>query len=195
MLAGLHFQQASLTKVANEFQINFKDRLTISEMLLYYIYIGIKSTNIAQAYNAMFHCIGERGLHMPEFGDIIICEEGFKNITENGELTAFQIRVRISYYRGVPLCLIVGYDIDVDEEHFGPQDVTFSLDGSKFYSLEEMADMRDIWWNYGDKAYLHVKKPGGLKRGLHTVKVTQRINVPYLPFNTAFNQIKQLTIV
>lgn len=132
---------------------------------------------------------------MPEFGNIIICEQGFKNVLRDGEIAGFQVRVRISYYRGIHLCLLDGYDIEIDGEKFDPDDVSISLDGSTYYELKNIGEVTDVKWEFGDKAYLFVKKPGGLTRGLHTVKVTQRITVPYLPFSTAFNQTKQLTIV
>jgi len=132
---------------------------------------------------------------MSEFGHIILCEQGFKNVAENGEITGFQVRVRISYYRGIHVCILDGYDIEVDGEAFDPDDVSFSLDGQTFYPMKNVADYTDLFWEFGDKAYLHVKKPGGLPRGLHTVKVRQRIAVPYLPFSTRSFQVKQLTIV
>ena len=132
---------------------------------------------------------------MPEFGDIIICDQGFKNVMKEEEITGFQLRVRISYYRGIQICLLDGYDIEIDGEKYDPDDVSFSPTGETFYEMKSIGQYTDVRWEFGDKAYLHVKKPGGLKRGLHTVKVTQRIDVPYLPFSTAFNQTKQLTIV
>ncbi len=132
---------------------------------------------------------------MPEFGNSVLCEQGFRNVVENGAVTGFQVRVRISYYRGIALSLLNGYTIVVDGETFESGDVTFSLDGRKFYTIAELAERPDLRWEYGDKAYLHVKKPGGLARGLHTVRVTQHLNIPYLPFPTAFWQEKQLTIV
>lgn len=132
---------------------------------------------------------------MPEFGDIIVCEQGFKNVAKNNEISGFQVRVRISYYRGINICLLDGYDIEVDGEIFNPDDVSFSPTGETFYEMKNFGHYTDVRWEFGDKAYLHIKKPGGLSRGLHTVKVTQRINVPYLPFSTAFCQTKQLTIV
>lgn len=132
---------------------------------------------------------------MPEYGNSILCEQGFKNVMDNGEVTGFQLRVRISYYRGIPFSMLDGYEILVDGETFVNEDIDFSVDGKKFYPVTELGNYTDLRWEYGDKAYLHIKKPGGLARGIHTVKVTQRINVPYLPFATAFYQTKQLTIV
>ncbi len=132
---------------------------------------------------------------MPEFGNSIVCDQGFKNVFEDGKAIGFQVRVRISYYRGIPVSLLEGYEIVVDDETYTNKDISFSLDGEKFYTMEELGYHPELRWEFGDKAYLHIAKPGGLKRGLHTVKVTQYINVPYLPFATNFHQEKKLTIV
>ncbi|MBS5522687.1 MAG: hypothetical protein KHX56_10500, partial [Clostridiales bacterium] len=83
---------------------------------------------------------------MPEFGNSIICEQGFKNIYENGEITGFQVRVRISYYRGIWLSLLDGYDIIVDGESFTSDDVSFSLDGETFYEIKNLGKYTDIRW-------------------------------------------------
>lgn len=132
---------------------------------------------------------------MPEFGNSIVCDQGFKNVFVGEKVVGFQVRVRISYYRGIPASLLEGYEIVVDDEIYTNKDISFSLDGETFYTMEELGKQTKLRWEFGDKAYLRVTKPGGLKRGLHRVKVTQFINVPYLPFSTNFHQEKKLTIV
>lgn len=132
---------------------------------------------------------------MPEFGNSIVCDQGLKNVVKDGNITGFQVRIRISYYRGIPVTLLEGYEVVVDGEEFTNKDISFSLDGEKFYTMEELGHHPELRWEFGDKAYLHISKAGGLKRGLHTVKVTQHINVPYLPFATGFYQERKMTIV
>ena len=132
---------------------------------------------------------------MPEFGNSILCEQGFKNVKKDNEIVGVQVRVRISYYRGIALSLLDGYEIEIDGEKFGNDDISFSLDNKTFIPCNELGNYPDQRWEYGDKAYLHIRKKGGLTRGLHHVKVTQRIAVPYLPFPTAFFQEKDMTIV
>ncbi len=133
---------------------------------------------------------------MPEFGNSVLCEQGFKNYrTDENIPEGFEVRVRISYYRGIALSLLDGYVIEVDGRTYEGDDISFSLDGKKFIKTSDFGKYPDLRWEYGDKAYLKVRSPGGLKRGLHKVKVTQKIAVPYLPFSTAFYQEKMLTIV
>lgn len=132
---------------------------------------------------------------MPEYGGNILCEQGFKNYGHDGHIDGFQVRVQISYYRGVPFSLIGGFSVEVDGILYGPELISFSIDGLTFYALHELGPMIDEVWEFGVKAYLRISKPGGLSRGLHTVKVIQRVDVPYLPFTTESYQSKQMTIV
>lgn len=132
---------------------------------------------------------------MPEYGGNILCEQGFKNVVNDGKAVGFQVRVLISYYRGIPFSLIGDYDVEVDGVHYGPDLISFSADGITFYELKELGGHIDDVWEFGVKAYLHIKKEGGLTRGMHTVKVTQRVDVPYLPFTTTNAQTKWLTLV
>lgn len=132
---------------------------------------------------------------MPEYGGNILCEQGFKNYGQDGRIDGFQVRVVISYYRGVPFSMVGGFTVDVDGESYGPELITFSIDGQNFYSLQELGPRVDDVWEFGVKAYLRVQKAGGLARGLHNVKVTERVDVPYLPFTTESTQSKMMTIV
>lgn len=131
---------------------------------------------------------------MPEYGGNILCEQGFRNVSIDGETVGFQVRVYISYYRGIPFSLIGGFEVEVDGQVFPPQAIGFSVDGQRFYPLDVLGSHVDDVWEFGVKAYLRVRHPGGLSRGAHTVRVTQRVDVPYLPFTTQNSQTKRLTL-
>ena len=133
---------------------------------------------------------------MAEYGGNILLDQGFKNVWQDGKIVGFQVRVLISYYRGVPFSLIGGYDIEVDGELFTSDQVNFSVDGVNFYTLEELGPKIDEVWEYGVKAYLRVNKIGGLKRGLHDVKVVSRVDVPYMgPVPITTYQSRKMTVV
>jgi hypothetical protein len=132
---------------------------------------------------------------MPEYGENILCEQGFKNYGPTGAPEGFQVRVVISYYRGIPFSLIGGFTVTVDGADYGPDQISFSIDGDTFTPLSELGSRIDDVWEFGVRAYLRVKKPGGLARGLHTVRVTERVDVPYLPFTTECAQTKTMTMV
>lgn len=111
----------------------------------------------------------------------ILCQQGFKNVVENGKIVGFQLRTKINYYRGICLPLIDYFEVDVDGEYFGPETISFSVDGVEFFTLDECKKRPDKRWEYGQKGYVRVTKPGGLTQGMHTVRLTQRPDICYLP--------------
>ena len=56
-----------------------------------------------------------------------IQEDGFKNVMENGETVGFQLGLKITYYRGLFLSMVEGFDVTVDGETFDSKDMTFTV--------------------------------------------------------------------
>ena len=114
------------------------------------------------------------------FDKYIIVGDEFKNVTENGTVTGFQIGERLPYYRGVFLALVGKADLVVDGEHFSPDQITVTLHGNS-YPLTELASIMDDRWEFGEVGILTVKKPGGLQPGEHRVELTQTMDISYVP--------------
>jgi hypothetical protein len=114
------------------------------------------------------------------FDKYMILTRGFQNVRENGQITGFQLLVRITYYRGVFLPLIGGFNVKVDGESFDASQMTFSV-GGRTYTMEELGKAEKDRWPFGDPAVLTISKQGGLKPGIHEVEVTQTINPSYVP--------------
>jgi len=111
-----------------------------------------------------------------------ILERGFKNISENGKITGFQLLVKSGYYRGIWLCLVDDFVITIDAETFKREQIKFTTpDGAHTYSLDEMAKVTDVRWPWLEPAKLTVSKPGGLKPGVHDVQVVQKDIISYMP--------------
>jgi hypothetical protein len=102
----------------------------------------------------------------------------FRNVTENGQVTGFQVRVRIPYYRGVFLSFLDDMRITVDGELFPPEKLKFSL-GGRSYTLAEAHKVTDVHWDFGQYAALIASKPGGLSPGVHTVEVGMLVRSSY----------------
>lgn len=133
---------------------------------------------------------------MPEYGKNILRDNGFKNIVQDGKVTGFQIRVTVSYYRGIQLSQVGGYKVYADGEEFTMDKIRMSIDGEHFYSADELAKMWDTTWEFGTRAYLRVEKPGGLSRGMHDIKVVSRVMVPYMgPNGVTTRQEEKMTMV
>jgi hypothetical protein len=108
----------------------------------------------------------------------LICTRGFKNFVENGKATGFQLDVRITYYRGVPLSCVEGFDIKVDGESFGPEKLRYLVNG-RLYTAEQAAEETKARFQYYAPMTLVLSKPGGLTPGVHDVEVTEKLRISY----------------
>ena len=105
---------------------------------------------------------------------------GFNNVSQNGKIIAFQVPVRSLYYRGVWLSQLRPAKVVVDGETYEGDKITWSIKG-KTYTQEELANYNDVNWPIYEPAILTIKKPGGLKLGIHDVEVTYSYSSSYMP--------------
>ncbi len=112
------------------------------------------------------------------FEKYMIYDKGFRNVEKDGEITGFQVGVRITYYRGVVLAVIGDFKVTVDGIAYTKDQMTFTVNGNT-YTFKEMIGKTDEHWDFGDVAYLTVLRPGGLPEGEHEVEVTEQIRVVY----------------
>ena len=126
----------------------------------------------------------------------LIVPGGFKNISQNGRTTGFQVAVRTAYYRGVYLSLVEGFEVAVDGETFSQDRITFSA-GGKTYTFAELAQTTGGGrWPYREPAILTVDKPGGLQRGMHDLTVTQHLRISYMPVTSqTYVSMRKLALV
>lgn len=116
----------------------------------------------------------------PMFDRYMILPRGFKNVKQGGTITGFQLDVRITYYRGIPLSCVEGFDVTVDDETFGMDKIKYSL-GGRTYTPAEAENATTVRWPFGDALTLIVEKPDGLKLGIHDVQVSQKLRISYHP--------------
>ncbi len=114
------------------------------------------------------------------FDKYMVLTRGFQNVTEQGQITGFQFKVRITYYRGVFLPLLTGFDVTVDGEKFSREQMRFTYEGHT-YTFDELGKAEKVHWDFGVPATLTVLKPGGLKPGIHDVAVVQTVKPSYMP--------------
>lgn len=118
----------------------------------------------------------------------MLCKDSLANV-EDG----FELKVRIPYYRGVPLSCVEDFIVEVDGEKFTGSDISFTVSGGTF-SLDEMPTITFFRWEFGEKATLTVKKPGGLAPGAHKVSVDSLVRVSYMPFRSYVNAWADMSI-
>jgi hypothetical protein len=128
------------------------------------------------------------------FEKYMVCENGFRNVTEQGKVTGFQLQARIAYYRGMFLSMLEDYAVSVDGEVFPREAIKFSVGGHAF-TLDELYEQTTIRWQFGDVATVTVAKPGGLVPGMHTLEVTQRLRVPYTDVRDVATSRRTITLV
>ncbi len=110
----------------------------------------------------------------------MIQSRGFKNVSKDGKLTGFQLRIRTPYYRGIWASLLEGADVSVDGEHFTRDKILWTL-GGKTFTLAEVEASNDLRWQFDEAAVLTVPKAGGLAPGLHRIAVKLAFRASYMP--------------
>jgi hypothetical protein len=107
-------------------------------------------------------------------------DTGFKNTVQGGNTTGYQFDIRIPYYRGVYLSAVHTLDLTVDGTPVAATDMHITVAG-KTFTIAQMYEADSVRWGFGDPATLLVKKPDGLKPGIHAFKIGIVIRKSYLP--------------
>jgi hypothetical protein len=124
------------------------------------------------------------------FEKYLLVRHDFQNVSQNGQIIGFQVKIKIPYYRGVYLSQIESVKLKVNEEEFNSDVMTFSVpehgpkipdSPMKTYTFKELATATTSRWFFGDAAIVTVKKPGGLKPGCYTVQLAIRARNSYVP--------------
>lgn len=110
----------------------------------------------------------------------VIQSVGFRNIKENGEVTGFQFKVRLPYYRGVFLSQIRPGTLYVDGERFTKDQIIWNIKGTD-HTWREMEKDFKTFWDVTAPAVLKVRKAGGLAQGYHDLKYGFCFTSSYMP--------------
>jgi len=122
------------------------------------------------------------------FDKYLICTYGFRNvISETGAIQGFEMKIRIPYYRGVPLSVIdeikiaAGGGMGMEPDMFTNDRIRFTVSGGSFM-MAEMETVATRRWNFDEDATLMVYKPGGLINIDQQVELWITIRAPYGKF-------------
>lgn len=111
----------------------------------------------------------------------VIQSVGFRNTkNDKGEITGFQFKVRLPYYRGIFLSQIRPGTLFVDGKKIEKDNITWTIDGEEFTN-EEMAVDFHTHWSTTKPAVLKVNLPGGLAQGYHDLKYGFCFTSSYMP--------------
>jgi hypothetical protein len=127
------------------------------------------------------------------FDKYIIVEDGFTNVVEQGQVTGFQLKARLPYYRGLGLSMIEDLRLTVDGEAVPRDAIRVTLHGNT-YTLDELEREMDDRWEFGEVGTVTVRRPGGLAAGEHTVELAPFLRISYLPFILSGRDTKVLSL-
>lgn len=119
------------------------------------------------------------------FDKYLIVANSLRNvINEEGAIDGFEVRIRIPYYRGVPLScvdsikVVVGFGVDGGKLTFTNDDIRFTVAAGSF-TMNEMETVGTKRWNLDEDAVLHVSHPGGLIYLDQDIDLTIGVRAPY----------------
>jgi|GEM_PF-444488 len=99
----------------------------------------------------------------------ILCDDPIENVTENGEVIGFKLKMSYPNYRGAHLAFILDIRVILDGEIFQGDDITVTLRTGTF-KIKEFATMWFPRWNFAEKGEVFVRKPGGIPEGKHHIE-------------------------
>lgn len=111
----------------------------------------------------------------------IVGTHDFRNVRYGASVIGYQIKVRLSYYRALPLSCVEKVMLTVDGEDVPAASMTFCLNDKRF-SLDQLRDLYAEWWDIAEDATLEVALPGGLAAGRHEVEIKLVCRTPYMFF-------------
>jgi hypothetical protein len=100
--------------------------------------------------------------------------EGFRNVPDG-----FQLKVRLTSYRSLPLSCIRGIRLKVDGEEIDPKALVLKLNYAS-YKVEDLPRLSAVWWFILDYADLFVPRAAPLAAGEHDVEGTLITVEPYM---------------
>ena len=128
------------------------------------------------------------------FDKYMICEHDFRNVSEAGKITGFQIKARLPYYRGIGISMIESLGVVLDGQRYPREAIRITLHGNT-YTLDEMEQEYEDRWEFGEEGVVTVQKPGGLAAGLHKIETDVVMRISYLPFLLTGGDNKVLELI
>jgi hypothetical protein len=110
----------------------------------------------------------------------MIVGEAFRNVESSGQITGFQLGVRLPYYRGVVLSLVGETNLTVDGEQIPVERMKVTVEDGTF-PLAGLENEPIAKWEFGEVGIVTVDKPGGLAPGEHVVELKQHMKISYVP--------------
>lgn len=115
------------------------------------------------------------------FDNNVFKENSCVNVSEDGQITGYELQTNITYYRGIPMSMIEYIRVNVDGVEAAAEDIRISVDRTDWFTLKEAETVTTYKWEYGEPLYIRVRKLGGLDKGTHKVRLTVATRTAYIP--------------
>ena len=122
------------------------------------------------------------------FEKYLIVDDSLRN-TERG----FAFDARLGYYRGLGLSMVEELAVTIDGTDV-PRDSIFFDEGNGQLSLADMETAYDRRWGFGEVATIEVAWPKRLQEGAHSLTLTERLRISYMPFPSIRKAEKELVV-
>ena len=109
-----------------------------------------------------------------------ILTRGFRNVFQAGQITGFQFKIKLPYYRGIFVSCIDDFVVKVDGQSYSLDNVSLKV-GDRIFRWEQVDGAYDVFYKYGDPITVIVDKQGGLAIGPHMVECGLAIRKSYTP--------------
>lgn len=127
------------------------------------------------------------------FDKYLIVDGSLRNVGPSDAPSGFAFEAKLGYYRGLGLSMVEALDVTVDGEQM-PRDAIRFDEGEGPLSLDDMETAFDRRWAFGAPATITVERNGGLAPGEHSLELSQRLRISYMPFPSINSDTKTLTI-
>ena len=104
-----------------------------------------------------------------------------KNVECDGQIIGYEMQTHITYYRGIPMSMIVFVNVTEDGVEVPKENLRISVDYEDWFTMEEARTVVNHKWEYGEPLYVRVLKDGGLSKGVHQMKLAEAVRTAYIP--------------
>ena len=115
------------------------------------------------------------------FDNNVYIKDTCKNVTEGDRVIGYEMQTNITYYRGIPMSMIVKIEVSEDGAIVPAEDIRISVDREDWFTLTEAETAVNHKWEYGEPLYIRVLKEGGLSAGTHRMVLTEAVRTAYIP--------------
>jgi len=101
------------------------------------------------------------------YDSFLVRKDSLMNVVKDGETVGFKFAVQLANYRGIYLSLVNGFYVNMDGVEYDQDDITLEVNGKAPRTMAELSKACWEHWDLQDEAFVNVRKPGGLEKGVH----------------------------